>query len=442
AEIDQTPNATDEEKAAAKAKVDEAVTTAKNAIDQATNNDGVDTAKSNGLDSINNIQPTVVKKDEAKAAIDKAAEAKKAEIDQILNATDEEKAAAKAKVDEAVTTAKNAIDQTTNNVGVDAAKESGVESINQVQPAVVKKDQAKAEIDNVAQAKKAEIDRNSNATEEEKVAAKSKVDEAATTIKQAIDKAVNNSEVDNAIDVGKTAINNIEADNSAKSKAIKHLQELVKQQMTKIDSNHLATEEEKAKAKQMIKLLFEKAKIEIEKAKTSYEVTKIDAEYSKLITKTLPENKAKLNAKKKIEKIARQLKNKLNNMNGVSKEEKDRIKVIIEQIVKKSFKDIDLASRNNTINKIVNDVKIQFANIKINKQNNKKSLINNENASVIITTEQHKTNKAYHKVRNEKGRYQLPNTGINNDTSSPLISFTFVSGLFLILRSMRRRASK
>ncbi|OHR03801.1 MULTISPECIES: LPXTG cell wall anchor domain-containing protein [Staphylococcus] len=146
--------------------------------------------------------------------------------------------------------------------------------------------------------------------------------------------------------------------------------------------------------------------------------------------------------RKKIEKIARQLKNKLNNMNGVSKEEKDRIKVIIEQIVKKSFKDIDLASRNNTINEIVNDVKIQFANIKINKQNNKKSLINNENASVIITTEQHKTNKAYHKVRNEKGRYQLPNTGINNDTSSPLISFTFVSGLFLILRSMRRRASK
>ena len=442
AEIDQTPNATDEEKVAAKAKVDEAVNNAKASIDQATNNNGVDTAKSEGTDAINHVQPVVVKKDEAKVAINKAAEAKKAENDQTPNATDEEKAAAKAKVDEAVTTAKNAIDQATNNAGVDTAKTNGVDSINNVQPTVVKKDEAKTAIENAARAKKAEIDRNSNATEEEKVAAKSKVDEAATTIKQAIDKAVNNSEVDNAIDVGKTAINNIEADNSAKSKAIKHLQELVKQQMTKIDSNHLATEEEKAKAKQMIKLLFEKAKIEIEKAKTSYEVTKIDAEYSKLITKTLPENKAKLNAKKKIEKIARQLKNKLNNMNGVSKEEKDRIKVIIEQIVKKSFKDIDLASRNNTINKIVNDVKIQFANIKINKQNNKKSLINNENASVIITTEQHKTNKAYHKVRNEKGRYQLPNTGINNDTSSPLISFTFVSGLFLILRSMRRRASK
>ena len=66
---------------AAKAKVDEAVNNAKASIDQVTNNEGVDTAKSNGLDSINNIQPTVVKKDEAKTAIDKAAEAK-TEIDQ------------------------------------------------------------------------------------------------------------------------------------------------------------------------------------------------------------------------------------------------------------------------------------------------------------------------------------------------------------------------
>ena len=76
AEIDQTPNATDEEKVAAKAKVDEAVNNAKASIDQATNNNGVDTAKSEGTDAINHVQPVVVKKDEAKVAINKAAEAK------------------------------------------------------------------------------------------------------------------------------------------------------------------------------------------------------------------------------------------------------------------------------------------------------------------------------------------------------------------------------
>ena len=85
-----------------KAKVDEAVNNAKASIDQATNNDGRH-CEIKWLRFINNIQPTVVKKDEAKQLIDKAAE--KAEIDQTPNATDEEKAKQrKAKVDEAVTT--------------------------------------------------------------------------------------------------------------------------------------------------------------------------------------------------------------------------------------------------------------------------------------------------------------------------------------------------
>ena len=72
------------------------------------------------------MQPTVVKKDEAKQ-IDKAAEAKKAEIDQTPDATDEEKA--KAKVDEAVNNAKASIDQVTNNEGVDTAKSNGLDSL-------------------------------------------------------------------------------------------------------------------------------------------------------------------------------------------------------------------------------------------------------------------------------------------------------------------------
>ena len=139
-------------KGGAKAKVDEAVNNAKASIDQVTNNEGVDTAKSNGLDSINNIQPTVVKKDEAKQRLIKRRKLK-TEIDQTPNATDEE-SAAKAKVDEAVTTAKNAIDQATNNAGVDTAKTNGVDSINNVQPTVVKKDEAKTAIENAARAKK------------------------------------------------------------------------------------------------------------------------------------------------------------------------------------------------------------------------------------------------------------------------------------------------
>ena len=132
------------------------------------------------------MQPTVVKKDEAKQMIDKAAEAKKAEIDQTPDATDEEKEARrKAKVDEAVNNAKASIDQVTNNAGVDTAKSNGLDSINNIQPTVVKKDEAKAAIDKAALRKQKSI---KIPTDEEKAKRKAKVDEAVTTNKNAIDR--------------------------------------------------------------------------------------------------------------------------------------------------------------------------------------------------------------------------------------------------------------
>ena len=55
-------DATEEEKEAAKQKVDEEVIKAKNNINQATTNDGVNNAKTTGKNIIENIQPEVVKK--------------------------------------------------------------------------------------------------------------------------------------------------------------------------------------------------------------------------------------------------------------------------------------------------------------------------------------------------------------------------------------------
>ena len=88
--IDQTSNATIEEKEAAKQKVDEEVTKAKHSIDQAITNSDVDQAKDRGTVAINNIQPEVVK-ETAKNAIDQIALTRKAIIDQTPDATTEEK---------------------------------------------------------------------------------------------------------------------------------------------------------------------------------------------------------------------------------------------------------------------------------------------------------------------------------------------------------------
>ena len=78
----------------------------------------------------------------------------------------------KAKIDEAVNNEKASIDQATNNDGVDTAKTNGVDAINNVQPTVVKKDEAKQRIENALELK-AEIDQTPNATDEEKATKKS-----------------------------------------------------------------------------------------------------------------------------------------------------------------------------------------------------------------------------------------------------------------------------
>ncbi|MCE0455200.1 DUF1542 domain-containing protein [Staphylococcus haemolyticus] len=389
AEIDQTPNATEEEKAAAKAKVDEAVTEAKKAIDQARNNGDVDNAKSNGVEAINHVQPTVVKKDEAKTAIDNVAQAKKAEIDQTPNATEEEKIAAKAKVDEAVTGAKKAIDQATNNASVDTAKSNGIEAINHVQPTVVKKDEAKTAIDNAARTKKAEIDQTPNATEEEKAAAKAKVDEAVKIAKENIDKSLNNNEVDESLNKGELKIKNVQTTVIAKEKAIKHLMDIATKQKAKIDSNQFATDEEKSTAKHKIDQIINKAYAAIKKAKSNSEVNNIDDKYSKLISET----------------------------NTIAK-----------------------AKHDTLLKQIVEEKEVKLNNIKFN------IVQSTEKVNEIQKEEsKNKKEKVNYKLEVTKfnGSSQLPNTGVNMTSNVvPLTQLSLISGLFLLLISKRRKNAK
>ncbi|MBF0819972.1 DUF1542 domain-containing protein, partial [Streptococcus acidominimus] len=98
---------------------------AKSAIDSATTNAGVETAKTAGTESISSVNPPATAKDTAKSAIDTAAAAKKQEIDNRQDLTDEEKAAAKSDVDTKASEAKSAIDSATTDAGVETAKTAG-----------------------------------------------------------------------------------------------------------------------------------------------------------------------------------------------------------------------------------------------------------------------------------------------------------------------------
>ena len=88
--IDSHYDATQEEKDVAMAKATEEANKAKALIDQATSNNDVDQAQTNGINIINSIDADVIKKQMQKA-IEQAAEAKKALINQNSDATQEEK---------------------------------------------------------------------------------------------------------------------------------------------------------------------------------------------------------------------------------------------------------------------------------------------------------------------------------------------------------------
>ncbi|WP_180553727.1 SasC/FmtB family protein [Staphylococcus haemolyticus] len=347
--INNTPNATEEEKVAAKAKVDDAVTTAKKAIDQATNNTGVDNAKTNGVETINHVQPTVVKKDEAKTAIDNAAQAKKVEIDQTPNATEEEKAAAKSKVDEAANKAKAAIDQATNNASVDNAKSNGVEAINHVQPTVVKKDEAKTAIDNVAQAKKAEIDQTPNATEEEKAAAKAKVDEAANNAKASIDQATNNASVDNAKTNGVEAINHVQPTVVKKDEAKTAIDNAAQAKKAEIDQTLNATDEEKAEAKAKVDEAANNAKASIDQATNNASVDNAKTNGIEAINHVQPTVVKKDEAKAAIDKATEAKKVEIDQTPNATEEEKAAAKAKVDEAANNAKASIDQATNNASV---------------------------------------------------------------------------------------------
>ena len=347
--IDQTPDATEEEKEAAKSKVDEEVIKAKHGIDQARTNNDVDQVEQNSTTVINNIQPTVVKKSEARQAIDDLAKLKKATIDLTQEATEEEKEAAKSKVDQALTEAKTHINEAENDDGVDNAKTKGINVINTIQLEIIKKVEAKHEIDQSAIAKKKIIDQTPDATEEEKEVAKQKVDEEATKAKDNIDQATTNDAVDQAKTTGNTEINNIQPEVVKKSEARQAIDEVAKVKKEKINQMLDATEEEKEAAKQKVDEEVIKAKNNINQATTNDGVNNAKTTGKNTIENIQPEVVKKAEARKAIDEAATLRKNLIDQDNSTTKEEKDIAKQKIDDEVNKAKRNVDQSINNSNV---------------------------------------------------------------------------------------------
>ena len=283
AEINKTPNATDEEKAAAIAKVNADKEKALTAINDANAKDALDKAKESGTTAIAADNPVVAKKDAAKADVEAARKAKEKAIDARTDLSDKEKAAAKLAAKNIADAAKKAIDNATTDADVETAQTTGTDNIATVNP-IAKEAAQQAVADELAKKEEA-IDARDDLTQEEKDAAKK---EAQAKAKEATD-AINaqpdtvdtpeeataaQQAVDAARDKGVADVKAVNPKAAKKAEAKKTIDDALTAKNNAIDARTDLTPEQKTALKNAAKAKADAAKDAIDKATTNDAVDK------------------------------------------------------------------------------------------------------------------------------------------------------------------------
>ncbi len=238
-------DATLEEQQAAQQLLDQAVATAKQNINAADTNQEVAQAKDQGTQNIVVIQPaTQVKTDARNAVNDKAREAI-TNINATPGATREEKQEAINRVNTLKNRALTDIGVTSTTAMVNSIRDDAVNQIGAVQPHVTKKQTATGVLNDLATAKKQEINQNTNATTEEKQVAVNQVDQELATAINNINQADTNAEVDQAQQLGTKAINAIQPNIVKKPAALAQINQHYNAKLAEINATPDATNDEK-----------------------------------------------------------------------------------------------------------------------------------------------------------------------------------------------------
>ncbi|MCF7590710.1 DUF1542 domain-containing protein, partial [Staphylococcus aureus] len=270
--INNDQNATNEEKEAA-IQLATAVTDAKNNITAAADNNGVDTAKDAGKNSIQSTQPATAVKSNAKNDVDQAVTTQNQAIDNTTGATTEEKNAAKDLVSKAKEKAYQDIlnAQTTNDVT--QIKDQAVADIQGITADTTIKDVAKGELAAKANEQKALIAQTVDATTEEKDQANQQVDAQLTQGNQNIENAQSIDDVNTAKDNAIQAIDPIQASTDVKTNARAELLNEMQNKITEILNDNTTTNEEKGKDIGPVRAAYEEGLNNINAATTTGDVT-------------------------------------------------------------------------------------------------------------------------------------------------------------------------
>ncbi|WP_143445645.1 LEA family epithelial adhesin, partial [Lactobacillus johnsonii] len=347
-------NLTAEEKDALKKTVAGEVQTAKDNIDDATKDADVTTAQTNGEKAINAVEipTTSATKADAINAINTALADKKTAING-TNLTAEEKSTLVNQAQQLADDAIANINKATTNDAVKTAKDTGVETINNINVPTTSatKDDAINAINAALTDKKAKIN-GTNLTDEEKIAVINKAQKLADDAIADINKATTNDAVNTAKENGVQAIKNmtIPTVSDVKKNAKNAIDKAAKTKDNAIDASNLTTEEKDALKKKVageVKI----AKDNIDAATKDADVTTAQTNGEKAIKAVeIPtSSKTKNDANSALDTTADAAKKAIDKTSGLTDDQKQTAKDQIDQVVDAAKENIKNASDNKGI---------------------------------------------------------------------------------------------
>ncbi|MDR7638309.1 LPXTG-anchored aggregation protein SasC [Staphylococcus argenteus] len=353
--INATPGATREEK-------QEAVDRVNTILNRALADIGITsaTAMVNGIrdDAINQIgavQPHVTKKQEATGILNDLATAKKQQINQNTNATTEEKQVALNRVDQELANAINNINQADTNTEVAQAQQSGTQAINAIQPNIVKKPEAIAQINQHYNAKLAQINQTPDATDDEKNEAISTLNQEKQQALENIKQANTNAEVDQASAMAENNIDAVQVNVVKKQAARDKINAEATKRIEVVNQTPNATEEEKQAAINKINQLKDQALNQINQDRTNDQVDTTTNQMTTSIDNVQADVVAKPKAIADVEKAFKEKQQQIDSSIDSTDNEKEVATQALAREKEKALAAIDQAQTNNQVNQAATD---------------------------------------------------------------------------------------
>lgn len=348
--INATPGATREEKQEAINRVNTLKNRALTDIGVTSTTAMVNSIRDDAVNQIGAVQPHVTKKQTATGVLNDLATAKKQEINQNTNATTEEKQVALNQVDQELATAINNINQADTNAEVDQAQQLGTKAINAIQPNIVKKPAALAQINQHYNAKLAEINATPDATNDEKNAAINTLNQDRQQAIESIKQANTNAEVDQAATVAENNIDAVQVDVVKKQAARDKITAEVAKRIEAVKQTPNATDEEKQAAVNQINQLKDQAINQINQNQTNDQVDTTTNQAVNAIDNVEAEVVIKPKAIADIEKAVKEKQQQIDNSLDSTDNEKEVASQALAKEKEKAVAAIDQAQTNSQVN--------------------------------------------------------------------------------------------